>query len=314
MPSQDGCPDSELLKGFVSGLLDGPTAAAVWRHLLKCDACRGKLDSLQNQASASPPASTAGNPLTDGPPHADGQKDDPVEISTLDIGFLLPTNDPQVLGRVGDCNVLGPLGRGGMGVVFKAFDTTLHRMVAIKVLSPQLVTSPEAKRRFLREARSAAAVNHPNVVVIHAVGEQAGTPYLVMEFVAGRTLHARIRSGRPFDLSSLVRIGAQIADGLAAAHRQGVVHRDIKPRNIMLEDGVERVKITDFGLALAALDGSQITSVNRVVGTPAYMSPEQVQGTRVDRRSDLFSLGCVLHTMVTGRSPFHGAHAPGNRS
>jgi len=130
-----------------------------------------------------------------------------------------------------------------------------------------------------------------------------------MEFVAGRTLHARIRSGAPFDLASLLRIGAQIADGLAAAHRQGVVHRDIKPRNIMLENGVERVKITDFGLALAVLDGSQITSVNRVVGTPAYMSPEQVHGARVDRRSDLFSLGCVLYTMVTGRSPFQGSHA-----
>jgi eukaryotic-like serine/threonine-protein kinase len=134
-------------------------------------------------------------------------------------------------------------------------------------------------------------------------------PFLVMEFVDGRTLHARIRSGTPFDLASLLRIAAQIADGLAAAHRHGVVHRDIKPRNIMLENGIERVKITDFGLALAALDESQITSVNRVVGTPSYMSPEQVQGARVDRRSDLFSLGCVLHTMVTGRSPFQGAHA-----
>jgi eukaryotic-like serine/threonine-protein kinase len=309
MPPQSGCPDQDALKNFAGGLLDAPTAAGVWRHLQECDHCRTTFDGLRNAADASRRDATAGNDLTDGAPAADGGKDDFVELSTLDIGFLIPTNDPQVLGRIGNCNVLGPLGRGGMGVVFKAFDTVLHRMVAIKVLSPQLASSSEANRRFLREARAAAAINHPNVVVIHAVGEQSGMPYLVMEFVAGRTLHARIRSGAPFDLASLLRIGAQIADGLAAAHRQGVVHRDIKPRNIMLENGIERVKITDFGLALAALDGSQITSVNRVVGTPAFMSPEQVHGARVDRRSDLFSLGCVLHAMVTGRSPFQGSHA-----
>jgi hypothetical protein len=309
MPPQSGCPGQDALQNFAGGLLDAPTAAGVWRHLQECDHCRTTFDGLRNAADASRRDSTAGNDLTDGAAAADGGKDDFVELSTLDIGFLIPTNDPQVLGRIGNCNVLGPLGRGGMGVVFKAFDTVLHRMVAIKVLSPQLASSSEANHRFLREARAAAAINHPNVVVIHAVGEQSGMPYLVMEFVAGRTLHARIRSGAPFDLASLLRIGAQIADGLAAAHCQGVVHRDIKPRNIMLENGVERVKITDFGLALAALDGSQITSVNRVVGTPAFMSPEQVHGSRVDRRSDLFSLGCVMHAMVTGRSPFQGSHA-----
>jgi eukaryotic-like serine/threonine-protein kinase len=309
MPSQSGCPEQDALKNFASGLLDGPTAAGVWAHLQECDPCRAAFDGLRNVSDGSRRDSTAGNELTEGGPDADGEKDENVEMATLDIRFLTPANDPKVLGRLGTCNVLTALGRGGMGVVFKAFDTTLHRMVAIKVLSPQLASSPEANRRFLREARAAAGINHPNVVVIHAVGEQSGMPYLVMEFVAGRTLHARIRSGTPFDLPALLRIAAQTADGLAAAHRQGVVHRDIKPRNIMLENGIERVKITDFGLALAALDGSQITSVNRVVGTPAFMSPEQVHGVRVDRRSDLFSLGCVLHAMVMGKSPFQGSHA-----
>jgi eukaryotic-like serine/threonine-protein kinase len=309
MPSHSGCPDPEALTNFAAGLLDASTAARVSRHLQECADCRRAFDRQRDAAQASHRDATVGNAASDLAPTFDAEKDDPVEISTLDINFLTPTNDPQVLGRIGKCDVLGPLGRGGMGVVFKAFDTTLHRMVAIKVLSPQLASSPEANRRFLREARAAAQINHPNVVVIHAVDEQSGMPYLVMEFVAGRTLHARIRSGPAFDLAALLRIGAQIADGLAAAHRQGVVHRDIKPRNIMLENGIERVKITDFGLALAALDGSQITSVNRVVGTPAYMSPEQVHGARVDHRSDLFSLGCVLHTMVTGRSPFQGSHA-----
>ena len=308
MPSQSGCPERAALKNFASGLLDGPTAAGVWAHLQECHPCRTAFDGLRNVSDASSPESTAGNELTDGGPDADGDKDDPVEMATLDIRFLIPADDPNILGRLGNCDVLAALGRGGMGVVFKAFDTTLHRMVAIKVLSPQLASSTEANRRFLREARAAAAINHPNVVVIHAVGEQSGMPYLVMEFVAGRTLHARIRSGTPFDLPALLRIAAQTADGLAAAHRQGVVHRDIKPRNIMLENSVERVKITDFGLALPALDGSQITSVNHVVGTPAFMSPEQVHGVRVDRRSDLFSLGCVLHAMVMGKSPFQGSH------
>ena len=306
MPPQNGCLKPEVLKNFAAGLLDGPTAAGVWAHLQECHPCRVLFDNLRSATRGAHQDSTAENGLHEDAADADAGRDAPVELSTLDVGFLIPTDDPQVLGRIGNCNVLSPLGRGGMGVVFKAFDTTLHRMVAIKVLSPQLASSPEANRRFLREARAAAAINHPNVVVIHAVGEQSGMPFLVMEFVDGRTLHARIRSGTPFDLASLLRIAAQIADGLAAAHRQGVVHRDIKPRNIMLENGIERVKITDFGLALAALDESQITSVNRVVGTPSYMSPEQVQGARVDRRSDLFSLGCVLYTMVTGRSPFQG--------
>jgi serine/threonine protein kinase len=228
--------------------------------------------------------------------------------STLDVNFLLPSSNPDALGRIGDCDVLGLLGRGGMGVVFQAFDTVLQRVVAIKTLSPQLASSSEATRRFLREARAAAGINHPNVVVIHAVGEQSGMPYLVMEYVAGRTLHDRIHFGPVFDLSMIQNVAWQVADGLAAAHRRGIIHRDIKPRNIMLEDGSGRVRIADFGLALVVGDALQLTSHDRTVGTPAYMSPEQVQGVRVDHRSDLFSLGCVLHAMVTGSSPFQGSH------
>jgi hypothetical protein len=210
---------------------------------------------------------------------------------------------------MGTYEVLSLLGRGAMGLVLKAFDTVLHRTVAIKVLAPQLAASEKAQRRFLREARAAAGINHPNVVTIHAVDEQGGLPYLVMEFVPGVTLRQRIRQGKPFDLASLLRIGAQVAAGLAAAHQHGVIHRDIKPTNIMLEDGIERVKITDFGLALVIMDISKITSLGLAVGTPAYMSPEQVAGEPLDPRSDLFSLGCVLYSMVTGKSPFQGNHA-----
>src|SRR5262249_45012047 len=166
-----------------------------------------------------------------------------------------------------------------------------------------LAASRKAQRRFLREARAAAGINHPNVVSIHAVEEQAGAPYLVMEYVPGQTLRQRIRSGGPFDLTSLLRIGSHVAA------RHAATHRHINPPNIMLEDGFARAKITDFGLALVVMDVSEIPSAGAVLGTPAYMAPEQVAGERVDARADLFSLGCVLYAMITGRSPFQGNHA-----
>jgi hypothetical protein len=158
----------------------------------------------------------------------------------------------------------------------------------------------------LREARSAAAINHPNVVTIHAVGEQAGMPYLVMECIPGQSLRQRIRSGPPLRPVQMLRISLQIAQGLEAAQQQVVIHRDIKPANIMLEDSIERVKITDFGLALAAAGAEDVTSTDQIVGTPEYMSPEQVRGDTLDHRSDLFSLGVVMYAMATGVSPFKG--------
>jgi serine/threonine protein kinase len=222
--------------------------------------------------------------------------------------MLATSADPKAIGRIATYEIHDVLGRGGMGIVLDAFDTALHRRVAIKVLSPQLATSQTAHRRFLREARAAAGINHVNVVTIHAVDEQAGMPYLVMEYVAGRTLRERIRLG-PLDLATMLRVGAQIAAGLAAAHQHGVIHRDIKPANVLLEDGIERVKISDFGLALVMLDNTQASSADRPVGTPAYMSPEQVGGRRADARSDLFSLGCLLYAMGTGKSPFQGSNS-----
>ena len=195
-----------------------------------------------------------------------------------------------------------------MGLVFKAFDVSLHREVAIKVMHPALAAVEHNRRRFLREARIAAGINHPNVVAIYAVDEQQGMPYLVMEFVPGITLAERIHRGPPFTQDDLVRIGTQIAAGLAAAHDRGIVHRDIKPANILLVDGREQVKLTDFGLAVGVVDASQITAAGHLVGTPAYMSPEQVSGLELDPRSDLFGLGCVMYAMVIGRSPFQGSH------
>ncbi len=218
---------------------------------------------------------------------------------------------PGSIGRVGHYEVFDVIGHGAMGVVVRAFDTQLSRTVAIKLMSPSLMLSPPARERFFREARAAAGINHPNVITIHAVSEHTGVPFLVMEFVAGRTLMERIRSHGPLKPVDILRISVQIAGGLAAAHQQGVIHRDIKPANIMLEDSVERVKIADFGLARVMQEQSELTSQGALVGTPAYMSPEQVNGEPLDPRSDLFSLGCVMYAMTAGFSPFRGENVLG---
>ncbi|MGH7127986.1 MAG: serine/threonine-protein kinase, partial [Planctomycetaceae bacterium] len=230
------------------------------------------------------------------------------DASTIDLTFLLPPVRDESLGRIGEYDVMRVEGCGGMGLVLKAFDQSLNRVVAIKVPVPQLASSQRFRERFLREARAVAAISHPNVVTVHAVGEQRGLPYLVMEYISGRGLRERIVNGAPMPLIDMLRIAMQVAEGLDAAHRRGVIHRDIKPSNIMLENGVERAKITDFGLARAAMDQSDLTSLGRMVGTPAWMSPEQVSGGPVDERSDLFALGCVMYAMATGHSPFTGRH------
>jgi eukaryotic-like serine/threonine-protein kinase len=216
---------------------------------------------------------------------------------------------PGSIGRVGHYEIIDVIGHGAMGVVVRAIDTQLSRTVAIKLMSPQLMLNPQARERFFREARAAAGINHPNVITIHAVSEHTGVPFLVMEFVAGRTLMERIRLDAPLKPVDILRISVQIAGGLAAAHQQGVIHRDIKPANIMLEGSVERVKIADFGLARVMLEQSDLTSQGALVGTPSYMSPEQVNGERLDPRSDLFSLGCVMYAMTAGSSPFRGENA-----
>ncbi len=218
------------------------------------------------------------------------------------LNFLTPSTTPGLLGTLGQYEIESEVGRGGMGIVLKAHDTRLKRTVAVKVLAPELAANATARKRFQREAHAAAAVTHPHVVTIHAVEEQP-IPYLVMEYVDGQTLRDKIERSGMLELKEILRIGSQIAQGLAAAHKQGLIHRDIKPANILLENGIQRVKITDFGLARAG-DDLGMTRTGEVAGTPQYMSPEQAMGESVDHRSDLFSLGSVLYTMCTGRSPF----------
>ncbi len=229
-------------------------------------------------------------------------------LSVLDS--LTPTDDPEMLGRVGDYEISGVVGIGGMGAVLKGFDKSLRRVVAIKVMALHLADSGSARARFQREARAAAAITHDNVIDIYGVSEANGLPYLVMPFAREPSLQKRIDESGPLTAVEVVRIGLQIASGLAAAHDQGLVHRDIKPANILLNDGIERLWITDFGVA-RALDDASMTQTGVIAGTPQYMSPEQARGEFVDQRSDLFSMGSVLYTACTGRPPFRSEAAYG---
>jgi hypothetical protein len=212
--------------------------------------------------------------------------------------------------------ILAKIGAGGMGIVYKAQDVKLRRDVALKVLPPHLVSDPERRGRFLREARSAAAVTHPNIATIHQVDEADGQIFLAMELVEGQTLRALINRG-PLPVSDAVRIATDITRGLAHAHRARVVHRDLKPENVIV--GPQKtVKILDFGLAKvlkedisqpSASKAETATAVTRegaILGTPTYMSPEQLSGKEVDHRSDIFSLGAVLYEMLSGARAFPG--------
>jgi serine/threonine protein kinase len=231
-----------------------------------------------------------------------GKPDIPTSIQNV-LDSLAPSDDPHRLGRLGGYEISGIIGVGGMGVVLKAVDTALDRVVAIKVMAPHLASHATARKRFAREAKAAAAVLHPNVIPIHSVSSDEATPYLVMGYVRGGSLQKRLDREGTLSTVEILRIGSQIAAGLSAAHEQGLVHRDIKPENILLEEGVERLTLTDFGLA-RAVDDASLTQHGAIAGTPQYMSPEQARGEAVDQASDLFSLGSVLYTLCTGRVPF----------
>ncbi|MGI9471993.1 MAG: serine/threonine protein kinase [Rubripirellula sp.] len=231
--------------------------------------------------------------------------DDDEGVSQRDVllDYLEPAQAPDSLGRLAHYEILEVIGSGAFGTVLKGFDEKLQRVVAIKVLLPEMAVTSPARKRFLREARSSAQVRHENVVNIYAV-ENDPRPYLVMEYIPGQTLQQRLDDHGPLDLIEVLRLGKQIADGLAAAHAQGLIHRDVKPGNILLDTSVDnQVKITDFGLARTADDAS-MTQSGMIFGTPLYMAPEQTLGQKLDQRADLFSLGSVLYQMLSGRPPF----------
>jgi serine/threonine protein kinase len=244
--------------------------------------------------------------------------------------FLAAPQAAGELGRLGHYRIIKVLGTGGMAVVFQAEDLALKRMVALKVMPPTLAISESARKRFLREAQAAAAIDHDHIIAIHQVGEERGLPFFAMQLLKGESLEERLDREPQLPIAEILRIAREISEGLAAAHEKGLVHRDIKPSNIWLEaseSGEEsanapeitkstlgappvsfkRVKILDFGLARAVDGNARVTQDGNVVGTPAYMAPEQAGDQTIDARCDLFSLGSVLYRMSTGRQPFDGA-------
>jgi serine/threonine-protein kinase len=302
MTTRSGACDADRLRRLAEDSLGPDELAAVERHLEGCGGCRDELDRITGEDGG---LELIRLHLSDGGTIG---YDPGATFGGEALDFLAPTDWPDSLGRVGTYEVKGVIGRGGMGVVLKAFDPTLSRNVAIKVMSAALASSAAARRRFLREARAAAAVVHEHLVAVHAVVDVGGLPFLVMEYVPGGSLQDRLDRGGALGLAEVLRIGMQAASGLAAAHAQGLVHRDIKPANILLGDGVERVRLTDFGLARVAADAA-MTQSGVVAGTPHYMAPEQARGEATDHRSDLFSLGSTLYAMCAGHPPFRAESA-----
>ena len=299
--------DPNLIDDFLSDRLNDVQQSEFEHHLDECDECCRVLQrrtahrSLWNDARTF--LSSADNVRIDAAGQTTLVASDAPSTDMPRIDFLGSTDDPRMLGRFAGYEVSGVIGYGGMGIVLKGFDTALNRYSAIKVLSPHYATSGAARQRFAREAQAAAAVVHDNVIAIHGVAEYNDVPYLVMPYIKGQSLQKRIDREGSLSVAEILRIAMQAARGLAAAHEQGLVHRDIKPANILLPENVERVMITDFGLARAADDAS-LTRSGVIAGTPQYMSPEQARGEGVGAGSDLFSLGSVMYAMCTGRAPF----------
>jgi WD40 repeat protein len=347
--SDKACPTLAQYKQLASGLLPEGDKEALLTHLEGCDACAQKLKALPEQDTLVEMLRHADTVRDAAPgrvvtelverlsklrPEPTAESVQPVPQATPSPGecttehrptrpaaegkydFLAPPEASDELGRLGGYRVLEVLGAGGMGIVFRAEDPQLERPVALKAMLPALAAGEAARQRFLREARAAAAIRHDHIVSIYQVGEDRGVPFLAMELLEGQSLEHRVQREGRLGAAEVLRIGRQVALGLAAAHRRGLIHRDIKPANIFLEapsaePGASatggRVKILDFGLARAAEADVRITQQGAIIGTPGYMAPEQGEGKRLDARCDLFSLGCVLYLLATGAPPFSGA-------
>lgn len=320
---------SEELRHFIHSTEESESIQRLGEHVHQCPQCRNALEAMTAQSKIwnQAPVLLNGGLLkkvdgkgmaskgslgqrmqdlsrTSEQPYSDGDSHGPV------TSFLDRPSHPEMLGRIGKYDIESEIGRGGMGVVFKGYDAELNRPVAIKVLAPHLASHGTARRRFAQEAMAAGGILHPNVIPVYGVNHEAKNPFIVMPFVDGPSLQALVDQKGPLSEIEITRVALQIAYGLAAAHAQGLVHRDIKPANILVDGGVHRVMITDFGLARAEDDAS-LTRSGWLMGTPNYMSPEQTQGRRADHRSDLFSLGSLIYFLASGRLPFRSESALG---
>ena len=318
------CPQIEELEQLIDGTLSGDRQQECTQHMDSCECCQAKLVDLATGGTnlsqmvervyeVEPVESSAYWPALK---ELDADLDETfiprsgVRSRDVPLHFLQPATDPAYLGRLSHFDVMRVLGRGGMGIVLEAFDSKLQRHVALKVLDPDLADDELSRQRFCREARSAASITHENVVAVHQVEKSAddGLPFLVMQLISGESLEQRLIREKQLPLQEIVRIAMQTAHGLVAAHSQGLVHRDIKPGNILLEPPHDRVKLTDFGLA-RIVDDVKLTRPGFVTGTPLYMAPEQAMGEEADYRSDLFSFGAILYEMCAGEPPFAGNSA-----
>jgi serine/threonine protein kinase len=310
------CPSPEQWPALLDETAAPEQREAYERHLECCSTCQDRLHQAEACAeglrrlnrrvgdpTATPPDPTLVQVLER---LREMKPADRPALEPVDLHFLSLTDRPGLLGMLDEYEVQEVIGQGGFGVVLKAWEPALQRLVAIKVLSPAVAGNAIIRRRFTREAQAAAAVCHDHVVAVHRVSDTAGLPYLVMQYVGGESLQARLDRNGPLETAEIVRIGMQTASGLAAAHAQGLIHRDIKPANLLLENGLARVKITDFGLA-RTVDDVGLTQDGVVAGTPEYMAPEQARGEVIDHRADLFSLGSVLYACCTGIPPFRAS-------
>lgn len=305
MKLHQSCLSDEKLDALLKGELSSADEDTAQAHLEECDDCCNRM--RQNVGDGAWWNEAQGmladlQPASNSSVRAEVDQAPTAAVIAHLKQWIGPTDDPTKLGRIGAYEVVGIVGVGGAGIVLKAFDGRLNRFVAIKTLLPGLAHSAVARRRFERESQAVAAITHQNVVPIYAVDSYNGLPYLAMHYVAGQSLQRRLDERGPLQPTEIVRIAAQIARALSAAHAQGVIHRDIKPANILLEANIDRVLVTDFGLARVVDEAS--THSGAVTGTPQYMSPEQCHGHKADQRTDLFSLGSLIYAMCVGRAPF----------
>ena len=315
----DKCPSVEQLADCLDPVAD--TTDDVTTHLEICETCRQTLSFLAGgpqwweaaesylSTESTPELSASESRVTQRVcaltgSNNTGHQDQLTEQESQQLKQLLaPPSHPELMGRINRYELEQLVGRGGMGLVFRAYDTELNRTVAVKILALHLISIGSARERFIREARAVASLSHPHIVPMYDVVTDGEVPALVMQFIAGETLQHRVSRRGALPIEDVLQIGIQLADALSLAHSHGLVHRDIKPGNVLLEADGSRALLSDFGL-VRALDDATLTHSGLLAGTPDYMSPEQARGHSVDARSDLFSLGSVLYTMLVGHPPF----------